>query len=188
MMFHAQIAQRAFNTQLLVEPSKAMAFLSGLGPRITGRQLRLAGLEVSPEDKACAALPARAGILTNLSRALYRSGQPARAVEVADRALVVAERLDLEEILAEAFNNTAAGLSYLGRTREAVALMEAAIRVAETGGFRNAELRARNNLAVSRGAGSPRAPWRSSWLRITSHIAWGTARWPVGRWRKPRGA
>ena len=30
-MFHAQIAQRAFNTPLLVEPSKAMAFLSGLG-------------------------------------------------------------------------------------------------------------------------------------------------------------
>ena len=43
MMFHAQIAQRAFNTPLLVEPSKAMAFLAGLGPRITGRQLRLAG-------------------------------------------------------------------------------------------------------------------------------------------------
>jgi capsid assembly protease len=64
-MFHAQIAQRAFNTPLLVEPSKAMAFLSGLGPRITGRQLRLAGIEVAPEDMAYAALPARAGILTN---------------------------------------------------------------------------------------------------------------------------
>ena len=49
-MFHAQIAQRAFNTPLLVEPSKAMAFLSGLGPRITGRQLRLAGLEVAHQD------------------------------------------------------------------------------------------------------------------------------------------
>lgn len=64
-MFHAQIAQRAFNTPLLVEPSKAMAFLSGLGPRITGRQLRLTGLEVSPEDVVHAALPARAGILTH---------------------------------------------------------------------------------------------------------------------------
>ncbi len=49
-MFHAQIAQPAFNTPLLVEPSKAMAFLSGLGPRITGRQLRLAGVDVSSED------------------------------------------------------------------------------------------------------------------------------------------
>ena len=64
-MFHTQIAQRAFNTPLLVEPSKAMAFLSGLGPRITRRQLRLAGLEVAPEDLAQAVMPARTGILTN---------------------------------------------------------------------------------------------------------------------------
>ncbi len=71
-MFHAQIAQRAFNTPLLVEPSKAMAFLSGLGPRITGRQLRLAGIEVPPEDMAHAALPARAGILTNGLAEQYR--------------------------------------------------------------------------------------------------------------------
>ena len=72
MMFHAQIAQRAFNTPLLVEPSKAMAFLSGLGPRITGRQLRLAGIEVPPEDMAQAALPARAGILINCVAEQYQ--------------------------------------------------------------------------------------------------------------------
>lgn len=75
-MFHAQIAQRTFNTPLLVEPSKAMAFLSGLGPRITGRQLRMTGLEVSPEDMAHAALPARAGILTHdLADQYQRDGQ-----------------------------------------------------------------------------------------------------------------
>jgi capsid assembly protease len=34
----------AFNTPLLVEPSKAMAFLSGLGPRILGRQIEAAGV------------------------------------------------------------------------------------------------------------------------------------------------
>jgi len=71
-MFHAQIAARAFNTPLLVEPSKAMAFLAGLGPRITGRQVRLAGLEVAPEDMALANMPARAGILTNGLAADYR--------------------------------------------------------------------------------------------------------------------
>ena len=74
MMFHAQIAQRAFNAPLLVEPSKAMAFLAGLGPRITGRQLRLAGLEVAPEDVAQATLPARAGILTTGLAEQYQSG------------------------------------------------------------------------------------------------------------------
>ena len=75
-MFHAQIAQRAFNTPLLVEPSKAMAFLSGLGPRITGRQLRLADLELASDDLAHATLPARAGILTNgLAEQYQRDGQ-----------------------------------------------------------------------------------------------------------------
>ena len=75
-MFHAQIASRAFNTALLVEPSKAMAFLSGLGPRIVGRQLRLAGVDVAPIAVAQATLPARAGILTNgLAERSQREGQ-----------------------------------------------------------------------------------------------------------------
>lgn len=42
-MLHAQIAARAFNTPLLVEPSKAVAFLSGLGPRILGGKVALNG-------------------------------------------------------------------------------------------------------------------------------------------------
>lgn len=33
-MHHVQIAQRAFNTPLMVEPAKALAFLSGLGPQV----------------------------------------------------------------------------------------------------------------------------------------------------------
>jgi len=81
MMLHAQIAQRAFNTPLLVEPSKAMAFLAGLGPRITGRPVRLAGLEVAPEDVAAATSHARAGILTNgLAEDYRREGQPPFAI------------------------------------------------------------------------------------------------------------
>src|SRR5690554_4048627 len=62
-MLHARIAARAFNTPLLVEPSKAMAFLSGLGPRILGRQVELAD-----EDDTLggfAHLPARASILAS---------------------------------------------------------------------------------------------------------------------------
>lgn len=75
-MFHAQIASRAFNTPLLVEPSKAMAFLSGLGPRIVGRQLHLAGMDLAPEQVVQASLPARAGILTNgLAERSQREGQ-----------------------------------------------------------------------------------------------------------------
>ena len=62
-MLHARIAARAFNTPLLVEPSKAMAFLSGLGPRILGRRVELADLPVGTGDLGTGALPARASLL-----------------------------------------------------------------------------------------------------------------------------
>ena len=57
-MLHARIAARAFNTPLLVEPSKAMAFLSGLGPRILGRRVELANHKLP--DAPGTALPPRA--------------------------------------------------------------------------------------------------------------------------------
>ena len=61
-MLHARIAARAFNTPLLVEPSKAMAFLSGLGPRILGRRIEMLDGALD-EGTSAAALPARASIL-----------------------------------------------------------------------------------------------------------------------------
>jgi len=73
-MLHARIAARAFNTPLLVEPSKAMAFLSGLGPRILGRQVELSGSDVT-DAPGIAALPARASILAgNLAERLRQHG------------------------------------------------------------------------------------------------------------------
>jgi ClpP class serine protease len=60
-MLHARIAARAFNTPLLVEPSKAMAFLSGLGPRILGRKVELSDHELP--DAPGTTPPARASIL-----------------------------------------------------------------------------------------------------------------------------
>jgi signal peptide peptidase SppA len=60
-MLHARIAARAFNTPLLVEPSKAMAFLSGLGPRILGRRVEMA--ESIDALEGVETLPARSSIL-----------------------------------------------------------------------------------------------------------------------------
>ena len=72
-MLHARIAARAFNTPLLVEPSKAMAFLSGLGPRILGRRVEM---EDSGETAdGTIALPARASILAGgLTESLRQHG------------------------------------------------------------------------------------------------------------------
>jgi signal peptide peptidase SppA len=70
-MLHARIAARAFNTPLLVEPTKAMAFLSGLGPRILGRPIE----QTDSRDvvNGAASFPARASILAgNLTEHLQQ--------------------------------------------------------------------------------------------------------------------
>ncbi len=61
-MHHVQIAQRVFNTPLMVEPAKALAFLAGLGPRITGKEISVAGFETSVVDQAAASRPVRASL------------------------------------------------------------------------------------------------------------------------------
>ncbi len=73
-MHHAQIAQRAFNTPLMVDPAKALAFLSGLGPRITGQEITFQGVETDTADQA-AVLPARASLFgTDLVQRHQRNG------------------------------------------------------------------------------------------------------------------
>lgn len=75
MMHHAQIALRVFNTPLMVDPAKALAFLSGLGPRITGQEITFQGLDVDAADQAAAALPARASLFGNdLAQRHQRNG------------------------------------------------------------------------------------------------------------------
>jgi ClpP class serine protease len=75
MMHHAQIAQRAFNTPLMVDPAKALAFLSGLGPRITGHEITFRGLEVEAADLTAASQPVRASLFGNdLVQRHHRNG------------------------------------------------------------------------------------------------------------------
>jgi capsid assembly protease len=72
-MLHARIAARAFNTPLLVDPTKAMAFLSGLGPRILGRRVEL--MDSDGASDSAAYLPARASIVAGgLTKRLQQHG------------------------------------------------------------------------------------------------------------------
>ena len=81
-MHHAQIAQRAFNTPLMVDPAKALAFLSGLGPRITGQEIIFQGLDVDiRRSMPQHALPARASLFgTDLAQRHQRNGSQPFAV------------------------------------------------------------------------------------------------------------
>lgn len=80
-MHHTQIAQRVFNTPLMVDPAKALAFLTGLGPRITGREITVEGMAVDPADQATATLPARASLFgDDLTNRQARNGHQPFAV------------------------------------------------------------------------------------------------------------
>ncbi len=80
-MHHTQIAQRVFNTPLMVDPAKALAFLTGLGPRITGREISVDGLEITVEDQTSATLPARASLFgDDLTSQQTRNGSQPFAV------------------------------------------------------------------------------------------------------------
>ena len=113
-----------------------------IGPAIEFLEAALTELPEVDADEV------KAELLATLSRAFMRNGAKARAVEVADLALALAEPLRLDRVIAEALNNKASSLFDMGRRRESIALMEAAIQIAQAGGFVDAELRARQNLAA----------------------------------------
>ncbi len=91
----------------------------------------------------------RAGIEASLSRAYMRVGRVEDAVAAADRALEVAERRGLVDVVAEAFVNKGSAMSNAGRWREGAALISAAIPMAQARGDVELEVRARNNLAAT---------------------------------------
>lgn len=82
-MHHTQIAQRAFNTPLMVDPAKALAFLTGLGPRITGREISVEGVEIAAEAQDAATVPARASLFGDdlTSRQSRNGSQPFAVVD-----------------------------------------------------------------------------------------------------------
>lgn len=83
MMHHAQIAQRAFNTPLMMDPAKALAFLSGLGPRITGQEITFHGVDLPAPAAEHITPPARASLFSNdLAQRHQRNGtQPFAVVD-----------------------------------------------------------------------------------------------------------
>ncbi len=81
MMHHAQIAQRAFKTPLMVDPAKALAFLSGLGPRMAGQEITFHGGDLPAGAIEQASLPARASLFGNdLAQLHQRNGSQPFAV------------------------------------------------------------------------------------------------------------
>ena len=100
-------------------------------------------------------------VVAELARALMLNNDP-RAVEVADRALVAAERLAAIPIIAEALVTKAAALDTDGRRYEGMAILRGAIELAVTYRLTSTELRARSNYATQLWLDDPRASFAAS--------------------------
>ncbi len=82
-MHHTQIAQRVFNTPLMVDPAKALAFLTGFGSRIAGREISVEGVEIAAEALDTATLPALASLFGDdlIGSQARNGGQPFAVVD-----------------------------------------------------------------------------------------------------------
>ena len=101
--------------------------------------------------------PALVALHSQLARSYMISGSDRRAIEIADRALEVAEHADLVALLADTLITKGSALCDLGRLREGVGVIEAGERLARTHGLTSTLLRALNNRTISQGEIDPAA-------------------------------
>jgi class 3 adenylate cyclase/tetratricopeptide (TPR) repeat protein len=87
--------------------------------------------------------------------------QRSDALEVIDRALALAERLDLVPLIADLMVTRGAQLTHLGRGWEAMAAIEGGMKLAMTYDLPRTELRARINISVAQGWRDPMAQMAS---------------------------
>ncbi len=90
--------------------------------------------------------PGLAALLGQLARFQMLRGLSAEAIATADQALVIAERLDLVSVVADALITRGVGLYNLGRAYESIGAIETGMRLADEHGLVDSQLRARTNL------------------------------------------
>ena len=87
-------------------------------------------------------------LLAELGRCHLMAAQPDDAARIIDEALVVAERMNLREVIAELLASKGWALGSAGRPLEAAALLRGAVVFAERDGAFRAEFRARMNFSA----------------------------------------
>ena len=91
--------------------------------------------------------PTLASLDAELARAHFFADEPDRAIEVADRALRVAERLGLVAVVADTLVTKGMVLAELGRWHEGLSLIEGGRQLAEANGLVWTEVRALTNAS-----------------------------------------
>ncbi len=96
-------------------------------------------------------------LLAQLSRACMLTEQHERAIQLTDRALAAAERLELIPAVADLLITRGTSLSNLGRAYEGVGAIRAGLELAEQQGLLVTAIRARLNIGVMLNDSDPRA-------------------------------
>ena len=126
--------------------------------------------EALDEDQAAG--PVLAFYYEVRARALFRSEHYADVIPWADRALVLAEPLRLDHVIAMALITKGTSLEYLGRRREGHALLNGAYLDASAHGLHIPALRAGVNLASTLGDTDPRLSlqWTRSGMALARRL------------------
>ncbi len=101
--------------------------------------------------------PALVALHSQLARAFNFTGENRRAVEMADRALEVAEHGGLTELMADTLITKGTALGYLGRAQEGIGVIEIGERLARSAGLVSTLMRGLNNRSVLQGEVDPSA-------------------------------
>jgi class 3 adenylate cyclase/tetratricopeptide (TPR) repeat protein len=105
--------------------------------------------------------PARLGIIGQIARARFLTGDPARAIETADEILPIVERMDQLFLLADTLVTKGSALANVGRPREGRGVLAAGAKIAQEQGFSGVELRSINNGLSGQTDTDPRAAFES---------------------------
>jgi class 3 adenylate cyclase/tetratricopeptide (TPR) repeat protein len=135
-----------------------------------------AGLEVAGADSD---EPEVIRLSTELARANMMSGEPAGVLEMIDRILPRAERLDLRAVIADLLVTRAWAVAEAGRFHESIAVLHGALRFAERGGFTTPEFRARMNLSAWAGVEDPREAMEIAFAGVDHARHIGNQAWAI---------
>jgi class 3 adenylate cyclase/tetratricopeptide (TPR) repeat protein len=138
--------------------------IAGLAGAMMGRyriQAALAVLEPAADEFAdIEQEPDYVRFLAALAR-FKMMEQGSGALAAADRALVLAERLDLVPLIADLLVTRGTVLTHSGRGWEAMTAIEGAMKLAMANGLTRTEIRARINIGVALGWRDPRAQFEN---------------------------
>jgi len=101
--------------------------------------------------------PALVALHSQLARAYMFTGESRRAVEMADRALEVAEHADMTPLLADTLITKGSALGDIGRLQEGIGAIETGERLARSAGLMSTLLRGLNNRSIYQGEIDPAA-------------------------------